>query len=200
MLKKIFTFFRNLEIKKEENLEELNGAYFHEDLFRQVEFIPRENINFIENENNKIHQFSKGNFDGNGFTDIYVREESENQITLIEKKLNLVEIDSMLINLGMNKIENVYYLYGSTKTKCETTIAYNFKRAQIFMVYENEIVKDLFVDGFRFNQNEADKANLKIILNNIGVKFKLILNDWDLTEIIDLENQNEIEKYLNEGF
>ena len=200
MLKKIFAFFRNLEPKKEGNLEDLNGAYFHEDLFRQVEFIPRENFNFIENENNKISEFSKENFDGNGYTDIYLREESKNQILIIEKKINLVEIDSLLINLGMKKIENVYYLYGSTKTKCESTIAYNFKRAQIFIVYENEIIKDFFVDGFRFHEDEEDKENLKVILNKIGIKFNLILNDWDLTEIIDLENHNEIEKYLNEGF
>ena len=198
MLKKILTYFRNLETKKEENLEELNGAYFHEDLFRQVEFIPRENINFIESENKKIDQFSKDNFDGNGFTDIYVREESENQITIIEKKINLVEIDKFLINLGMEKIENVYYLFGSTKIKCENTIAFKYKRAQIYLVYENEIVKDLFIDGFRFHKKEEDKEKLKIILNKIGMKFNLILNDWDLTEIIDLENQNEIEKYLNE--
>jgi hypothetical protein len=198
MLKKILTYFRNLETKKEENLEELNGAYFHEDLFRQVEFIPRENINFIESENKKIDQFSKDNFDGNGFTDIYVREESENQITIIEKKINLVEIDKFLIDLGMEKIENVYYLYGSKKIKCETTIAFKYKRAQIYLVYENEIVKDLFIDGFRFHKNEEDKEKLKIILNKIGMKFNLILNDWDLTEIIDLKNQNEIEKYLNE--
>ena len=98
----------------------------------------------------------------------------------------------------MEKIKNVYYLYGSTKIKCETTIAYKYKSAEIYLVYENEIVKDLFVDGFRFHQNNEDKEKLKIILNEIGIKFNLILNDWDLTEIIDLENKTEIEKYLNE--
>ncbi len=200
MLKKIFAFFRNIETKKESNLKEQKSTYYHEDLFRQVEFIPRENINLIEIENNKISEFSKEHFNGNGYTDIYSRKDEVNQITIIEKKINLVAIDSLLIHLGMKKIEIVYYLYGSTITKCKSTIAYNYKDAKIFIVYENDIIKDMFVDGFRFHENEEDKTNLKKILNRIGIEFNFILNDWDLTEIIDLENQNEIEKYLNEGF
>jgi hypothetical protein len=59
MLKKLFAFFRNIETKKESNLKEQKSTYYHEDLFRQVEFIPRENINLIEIENNKISEFSK---------------------------------------------------------------------------------------------------------------------------------------------
>ncbi|WP_296149003.1 hypothetical protein [uncultured Flavobacterium sp.] len=81
MLKKIISFFKNSNIIKTENVEILDGVYFHEDFFRQVEFCPRENFEYLKLENKQVNEFSRIHSDGKGlFTDIYVREENNQTI------------------------------------------------------------------------------------------------------------------------
>lgn len=200
MIDKIITFFKSLlENNQESEVHSIGSAYYHEDLFRQVEFVPRESIEKLRSENDKVAEFAQKHSDGNGFTEIYIREDG-NQISILEKKIEIEKIDSLLIKLGMSKIENVYYFYSSTKIKSENTVAYKLNEAQIFIVYENEFIKDFFIDGFRFHEIENYKLELQNILFKIGTEFSLVLNDWDLTEVIDLEIKNEIKKYLNEEF
>ncbi len=150
-------------------------------------------------ENNNISEFAQKHSNENGYTDIYTREDG-NRIEIAQKKIRFDKIDLLLINLGMRRIENVYYFYGSTREKCQNTIAYELKSAEIFIMFENNFVKNCFINGFRFHKNEDDKLEFQRIFSKIGTEFSLILNDWDLTKVIDLEDQNEIKKYLNEGF
>ena len=200
MLDKIISFFKNLYSTENEETEILDGAYFHEDFFRQVEFCPRENLDFLKNENNEVDKFAEEHSDGNGlFTDIYIREEN-NQKSIIEKQIILSELNLMLLSLGLEKIEKVYSGYSSFKELCKNTIAYKFNDAEIFVITENNFVKDFFITGFRFYKNQEIKSNLEEILYKIGTEYDLILNDWDLTEIIDLNDRKEIKKYLNEEF
>ncbi|MTH17329.1 hypothetical protein [Flavobacterium sp. LC2016-01] len=200
MFRKIVSFFKSLEADNVEIKSPSAGsAYFHEDLFRQVEFVPRENIDFLKSENDKVNEFAQNHSDGSGFTDLYIRGD-ENQMLLLEKEIEVKMIDSLLTKLGMRKIENVYYFYGSTTVKSENTIVYDFKEAQIFIVQKDNFIKDFFINGFRFHQLEEDKLKLQEILFKVGTEFSLVLNDWDLTISIDLEDKNEIKKYLNEEF
>lgn len=198
MLNKILSFFKNFYSSDIEGKKILDGTYFHEDFFRQVEFCPRENLELLKIENEKIRDFSEEHSDGNGlFTDVYVREET-NQKSLLDKKIDASELDLTLLNLGLEKIENVYSGYGSFIEKCNDTVAYKFDTAEIFVVVENKLVKDLFINGFRFHKIEETKIKLSKILHVVGTQYDLILNDWDIIKIIDLKNRNEIKKYLNE--
>ncbi|TDQ11725.1 hypothetical protein [Pedobacter metabolipauper] len=63
-----------------------SGVYFHEDFFNQVEFLPRENLFYLRKENEQIENFTKENFNGYGFTDIYRR--NENPISIEDKKIS----------------------------------------------------------------------------------------------------------------
>ncbi|WP_162127692.1 hypothetical protein [Flavobacterium phycosphaerae] len=197
----IFDIFRRKKVEKiQENVIEENetGIYFHEDTFNQVEFLPRENKEYLESENEKIENFAVENFDGHGFKDIYVRDESPK--TIADKKIDFEELDRILLSLGLEKVSEVYEGYGSAKWKCENTFAYIFDGAEIFVSLEDNFVHDFWVDGFRFHENDETKSKLKSILFKIGNEMDLILNDWDLTVVIDLKDESEIEKYLNEEF
>ena len=199
MINKIIVFFKNLYSVEKEETEILDGTYFHEDYFRQVEFCPKENLEFLKKENNEVNKFAEEHSDGIGFTDIYVREEN-NQKTIHEKQIKLSDLNLILLNLGLEKIEKVYTGYSSFREVCENTIAYKFDEAEIFVITENDLVKDFFITGFRFYENQEIKIKLEEILYRIGTEYDLILNDWDLTEIIDLNDRKEIKKYLNEEF
>ena len=199
MINKIIAFFKNLYVVEYKEKEILDGTYFHEDDFRQVEFCPKENLEFLKNENSEIYKFANEHSDGNGFTDIYLRDEN-NQKTILEKQIRISDLNSVLLNLELEKIEKVYSGYSSLREICENTIAYKFDEAEIFVTAENNFVKDFFITGFRFYENENIKKKLEEILHKIGIEYNLILNDWDLTEVIDLNDRKEIKKYLNEEF
>ena len=194
----IFDIFRRKKIQQNVIEENETGVYFHEDTFNQVEFLPRENKEYLKSENQKIENFSKENFDGHGFTDIYIRDESPK--TIADKKIDFEELDKILLTLGLEKITEVYEGYGSGKWKCENTFAYVYDSAQIFVSLKDNLVHDFWVDGFRFHKNDETKNKLKSVLWKIGDELNLLLNDWDLTVVIDLKDESEIEKYLNEEF
>ena len=199
MFNKILAFFNNLYRVENEETENLYEAYFHEDDFKQVEFCPKENLEFLKNENIEVNKFTEDNSDGNGFPNIYIREE-RNQKTILEKQIKLSDLNIIMLNLELEKIEKVYTGYSSYKEKCENTICYKFEDAEIFVSNENDFVKDLFITGFRFYENEVIKNKLEEILHRIGKEYDLILNDWNLTEVINLNDRTEIRKYLNEEF
>lgn len=173
-----------------------NGVYFHEDFFNQVEFLPRENLLYLKKENEKIKNFAEENFDGNGFTDIYFR--NENPITIANKKISYDKLDKLLLNQNLKKNIEVYEGYGSTKHKCKNTYAYSYKSANIIITLKDNVVCDFWINGFRFHKDIETKSKLKSILLIIGNEMDLVLNDWDLSVVIDLKNENEIQKYLNE--
>lgn len=200
MLTKILSFFLNLNKSENKNLKILDGIYFHEDFFKQVEFCPRENFEYLIDENKKISKFGIDHSDGDGlFTDIYLREKN-NEVTIFERKILLTNLEVILVNLGLVKVPNVYSGYSTLVEKCNNAIAYKLERAEIFIFFEKDYIKDFFVNGFRFHEDQIIKDKLQDTLFKIGTEYDLILNDWDLTEIIDLIDKKEIEKYLNEEF
>lgn len=194
----ILDIFKRKKVQQNVIEENETRVYFHEDIFNQVEFLPRENKEYLKCENKKIENFAKENFDGHGFTDIYVRDESPK--TISDKKIDFEELDKILLTLGLEKIAEVYEGYGSGKWKCENTFAYVYDRAQIFVSLKDNLVHDFWVDGFRFHKDIETKNKLKSVLWRIGSEMNLLLNDWDLTVVIDLKEESEIEKYLNEEF
>lgn len=192
----IFNLFRRKKVTEQQVEKNESGIFFHEDSFNQVEFVPRENLSYLQMENEQIESISEENFDGYGFKDIYIRD--ENPIKLGDRKIAFKELDRILIELKLEKISEVYEGYGSTKWKCENTFAYTFNEAVLFVCQKNDIVQDFWIDNFRFHENDKTKMKLKEVLNKIGDELDLILNDWDLCAIIDLKEDTEIQKYLNE--
>jgi len=186
--------------RKENNQDEyklsLDEIYLHEDLYCQVELLPLENTNTLETENKKIDEFAKEHSDGAGFTDIYARDESK--IKTSEKGIHLDVFESLIISLGFVKMRNVYSGYGNYKEKCQNTNAYSIDGATFFCDYKNGVINNIWLDGFRFNNESDFVKEMTEGLFQIGKKWKLTLNDWDLTERINLENKFAIELYIKE--
>ncbi|MFH7000397.1 hypothetical protein ACHRVZ_20970 [Flavobacterium sp. FlaQc-57] len=189
----LFNLFRR---KKINETQHENCVYFHEDLFNQVEFLPRENLSYLKTENKQIENFAEEHSIGLGFKDVYIRK--ENPITIADKKIAFEKIDKILMGIELNKSSEVYEGYGPTKWKCENTFAYTYDKAEIFISLKNGFVNDFWINNFRFHENSETKTKLKHILSKIGNEMDLILNDWDLTTIINLKDDSEIQKYLDE--
>ena len=196
----IFSFFKKSIKPVQSNASDKigNEIYFHEDLFCQVEFVPRENIARLADQNNTISGFSEKHFDGIGYTDIYERD--NHHIPITKRNIKIDDLDKCLSNHGFVKADIVYYGYASQRIKCENTNAYRFNKSDMFFEYKNNIVTAFWINGFRFISDESEKLKIKDVLLAIGTKYNLVLNDWDLCVTVDLHHEVEILKYLNEEF
>lgn len=176
--------------------KEAEKVYFHEDLYCQVEVVPRENLLALNSENEKINELSEAHRSGLGYRDIFSR--GEHQIKTIDRSITLDEFEALLTAFGFRKISNVYSGYGRLEEICKNTFAFKIDLAIVFCDLQNGLIKNIWLDGFRFNKESEAKEMLVTCLNQIGEKWNLVLNDWDLCEVIDLNNIYEIERYVNE--
>lgn len=170
--------------------------YLHEDLYCQVEILPIENIDHLNSENQNIDHFSKKHFDGYGFTDIYQRNDSA--LKTAERNIQLEDFETLLVSLGCEKIKKVYSGYGSFKEESKNTLAYVIDQAAIFCDFKENVIQNIWLDGFRFNHKSNFVSKMAEVLFQIGTKWKLTLNDWDIPKNIDLRNKSEIEKYIKD--
>lgn len=177
---------------------EKNAVFFHEDIYCQVEFVPRENIFYLKKENENISIFGEGHFEGSGYTDMYIRE--ANPVDISVRNISVERFEGFLQGIGLIRAGAVYYLHTTRTIKSEGTIGYNLGRATVFIAHKEETVTAFWIDNFRFHQDDAVKADLKEVLSAIGHEYNLVLNDWDLHKIIDLQDGLQIDKYLNEEF
>lgn len=194
------TFFKNffnkpktIPVQPDEGL----AIYFHEDMYCQVELVPRENMLHLQGEIEAIEKFAAENFDGQGYTDLYERK--GDPVAISQSKISVGEMDKCLLHNGFAKADTVYYGYGAERIKAESTHAYRFYKCDVFVEHKSDIVTALWIDGFRFQTVDAITDNLKDTLLDIGNKYNLILNDWDQTITVGLSKESEIENYLNEN-
>ena len=190
--------FNNKKVVKNQDDYHLNEdeVFFHEDFYCQVELIPSENFNELKSENERINKFASEHFDGIGFNDIYIR--NDHKVKTNEKKINIVDFEKILLNNNFLKMRTVYSGYGNYKQICKNTIAYSIDQATVFFDYDNTIINNIWLDGFRFRKDSKFIQEMINCLHQIGIKFGLLLNDWDLTEVIDLCNKDLIEIYIME--
>ena len=190
-------FLKKLFGDRSENEMDATEIYFHEDLYCQVEIIPRENSVNLDLENDKINEFSEEHFDGVGYTDVYARD--GHGIKTCERGIQVDELDELITNIGFEKKNEIYTGYGAYKVKCKKTIGYHLDGAIIYCDFdENQLIQNIWIDGFRFNGKSTFKPQMIQALNELGKRWNLILNDWDLCEKIDLEVENEISSYIDE--
>ena len=173
-----------------------NNIYFHEDSYCQVELLPIENLQELESENEKIKEFVKEHFDGWGYTDIYCRDGQG--IETAERKIDVKDSESLILCFDFIKAKHISTGYSNYKEECKNTNAYSVDGAVIFCDYDLGIIKNIWLDGFRFQSESEHVKEMVEVLFQIGEKWRLTLNDWDLTENIDLKDRSEIEKYIKE--
>jgi hypothetical protein len=189
--------FIKQDSKSEKDKDENKGRlYFHEDLYCQVELLPRENFSEIVKENEKIEDFAQKHSDGFGYTDIYVR--NGQKIKTSERKIQNGDFEKVMLESGFKKYSNVYSGYSSYEEPCKNTMGFKLDSSVVYCDFENDLIKNIWIDNFRFSNSSDKKEQLINSLFAIGEKWNLILNDWDLTETFDLMNKAEIERYISE--
>ena len=178
--------------KKVSNYKKANSEtiFYHEDDYRQVEIVPKENLSELLKEADNIEEFSSENFEGTGFKNIYVR--GEETFNLIDKKIYKVELEKILDDFPIKKYETVSTGIRPGEMLSKETIGYGKNYNGIFFQFENEVVSAIWIAGRIMNDDES----VFEILKRIGQKWELLLMDWNSLKLIDLKNELQIENYL----
>lgn len=167
--------------------------FFHEDDYCQVEIVTASNRDSYLKEIEQIQEFADEHSDGIGYTDMYIRQ--DNQCPTADMKISFQNIDKN-ISCYLHKFNSVKTGYSSYACECESTVGYGFKELSIFLEHENEIVKNIWITGFARNQNHLE--TFTNVLEYLG-KLDLILVDWNVGIVVNLNDKEEIEKYLSYG-
>jgi hypothetical protein len=175
----------------------MRRIYFHEDDYCQIEILPVQNYEYCKQEIDKINHFSEEHkvADGIGWTDIYVRDESP--ITLEELKISIERLTTSLQSV-VSKFDFVFTGYSSYREVCKSTFAYgDTDEVVVFFDVDEELnfVKNIWMTLNIRNQVQIDSA-IQIFKALSGI-CKLILVDWGWGFLSELDDNLEIENYLN---
>ncbi|KXX71304.1 hypothetical protein [Flammeovirga sp. SJP92] len=169
------------------------SIFYHEDDYLQVEIVPNENFKELISQAENIKYFEGSNYTEDGYKDIIVRDEKE--YLLKQREIDPKNLDIIFSKLSLDRSEEISTGIIPGEFICKDTIGYGEDYNGIFFNYKTDYVTNIWVVG----TPDVEKVNLIQVLNEIGVKWNLLLMDWNTLELIDLKSIEHIEKYLSEN-
>ncbi len=133
--------------------------------------------------------------DGYGFTDIFVRGKLPTQT--ISKELRADYLEATLLNFKFLKAN--YIRFDSRKIlNCETgnTKAFGFSNFTIFFDVEGKFVKNIWIQHIGLMVSAPQFDVIQAALYILGEECELILINWNSSELFDLADRAQVQKYL----
>lgn len=198
---KILDFFRIFKRKIASKTK--RNAYLPlswDDDYCQIEIVPAENRESIENRITEVKILAEQSREGLGFTEIF--EVGQMSITTFSKEILTEPLSQLLTNYKFEKAKSINYV-GYKIANCETTStkAFGFSNFTIFFDTEEEFVKHIWLSiNATASRTEISREQFKLIkdaLYSLGEEYEMVLADWNSLQLIDLSNKNQIDKYLN---
>ncbi|WP_324673598.1 hypothetical protein [Hymenobacter sp. GOD-10R] len=167
---------------------------FWEDDYCQIEIVPWENKEFIEEQIRRTNNSTVKLRDEHGFTKIF--ERSSMPITSLSKEFRIDYWENALVGFGFIKAKYIRYDSGEIiDCKKSNTKAYGFTNFTIFFDIEDEFVKNIWL-SIGVLDSAKQFETIKLALYCLGEEYEFILIDWNSLELIDLRNRVKIDKYL----
>ena len=170
---------------------EANSLFYHEDDYCQIELVPEENFDRLIRQAENVEDFAAKHFTGQGYTDMMIRD--EHAFPLRHRGIRPAELDEILSGLALPRHDQVSTGIRPGEMPCVRTIGFGENYHAIFYDYESDIVDNIWLDG----PGEFEPGKLIQVLHQIGVKWRLLLMDWNSLELIDLSNLEQLKKYLS---
>lgn len=164
-------------------------AFIHEDDKCQIELSPAENLTFLMRQCGKIEDFSKEHFDGQGWTQTYVRKRPPTE--LVNRKILLDDFSKSFIELGFVK-KNLRF-FGFPKSDFDQFVLEK-EKVNIYYGYSGNFVSSIY---FNDHVTEKEKPLFTSVLLTLSKSFDLVLVDWNLEELFDTRTELEIDRFYN---
>ncbi|MFA7615525.1 MAG: hypothetical protein WCY16_02970 [Weeksellaceae bacterium] len=169
----------------------MNTIFFHEDFYKLIEFLPKENYFEISHYNKNNSNFSKQNTFGFIEMDIIPPP----TFKLIDRKIPIAALEKILNQHSIFFSDNINSGYGNTSYDMDNIIGYGYEYFTIFVSYESEIVSDIWIWDSKINEGTGE--NFVKTISLIIDTFDLLLIDWRKLLIIYSDSYDIIKKYLN---
>lgn len=166
------------------------SVFYHEDEYLQIEILPTENLNRLQKEAQEVADFSKKHKSGEGYTDMYVRQEA--WISLSHRRIQADELEQILISFTHLRAPLVTTGIRPGEFTSKNTIGFGKNYQGLFYNHEDHIVQNIWVS----NSLPFEEKTSKEVLLNLGRKWNLLLMDWFRLVIIDLQDPLAVERYL----
>lgn len=180
--------------KKNPEIEDENLPSFWEDDYCQIEIVPRENIEHIEKSIKQIDEFTEKTRTEYGFTDIFVREGLPSPT--INEELRTDYFEKLLTEKGFEKAMKIRFdVYTIIECSKTTSNAFSLPCFNFFYDCEDEFIENIWLSISQITSTEHYNKILET-LYELGEGFNLVLIDWNSSQLIDLSNRKQIERYL----
>jgi len=163
-----------------------------EDDHLMIELLPKDNLEFLKKESNRIDEFGKEHFDGNGFTDI--TEIGEIPIKTIDKKIDFNSVAEIFEKSGMKRIKEVVHQNVGHLTGEKVPFGFGSNKFAILLENENGILKYIWTTG-RIENEELEKQFVNG-LSEFTKAYDFLAVDWFKSESYDLNNEKEITEFI----
>ncbi|HEV2480594.1 MAG TPA: hypothetical protein VGS79_13050 [Puia sp.] len=167
---------------------------FWDDDYCQIEIVPKENKEFIVKQIGQIKDFSAKSKVDYGFTDIFVR--GKMLTPTISKELRADYLEKTLLSFQFRKANHIRF-DGREILDCETgdTRAFGFPNFTIFFDMQGDFVKNIWID-IHLIISAPQFDIIQAALYALGEECELVLVDWNSSELFDLADKTQIDKYL----
>jgi len=157
----------------------------HEEDFRQIELIPAENFDYAKEEFERIRKFAEEHFDGNGWTEMYLRDEPPTKLT--ERQISFFDLIGPFVQDKFRLVDMRFI--GQPLSKPNPALQKN--QFSFFLSLNNR-----WVEAIYFNKQplEAQPGIESIVF--LSKKYDLILVDWWRLVAVDTRFREETEQYV----
>lgn len=166
--------------------------YFHEDLYCQVELLPRSAWDFCARQLGVIEDFAKAHRVGTGYTDIYLRPDAPT--TLFDLKLRADDLDRLLV-ARLPRHRSVTTGYSTHVETALGTVGYGQQSCCLLVEADQEgIVKAAFLKLQHLHPGELEAMHGA--LSELARTGDLLLVDWEGGVLLALTDSAALHGYL----
>ena len=169
------------------------SIYFHEDLYCQVELLPRSAWDFCAQQIGVIADFAKAHRAGMGYTDIYLRLDAPT--ALVDLKLRADDLDRLLA-ARLPRHRSVTTGYSTHVEPALGTVGYGQQSYCLLVEADKEgIVKGAFLKLASLQPSELEA--LHGALSELARTVDLLLVDWERGVLVALADSAALHGYLS---
>ena len=187
-LRKLF----GIKTKEKKPYEFADVLHMWEDDHLMIEFLPKENLDFVKKESKRINEFGEEHYDGYGFTDITVI--GEVPIKTIDKGLDFNSVAKIFVNSGMERITEVVHQNVGHLTGEKVPFGFGSNKFAVLLDEENGKLKYIWTTG-RI-ENEELEQKFRSGLSEFAKTYDFLAIDWYKSESFDLQTENGMNEFI----
>ena len=171
----------------------MGSVYFHEDDYCQVEVLPATARSYCLAEMGHIGEFADAQWDGTGFTDIYVRGEPPQPLASLG--ITLAELRSAIKPL-LPQFTQVQTGYSSHREPCASVAAWGFDDGQAVFagVGKGGVIGPIWLS---LNLLPDERVGLWCrVFGSLPRAMELLIADWSTGQVVALTDETRLVAYL----